>query len=70
MQLLVAHQILVGSAIALCSIFGIRAFVLFARGGTTGDLLLGIAALIVGAALTIYFRKVRAAWRASKDQKR
>ena len=67
MQLLVAHQILIGSAIALAGLFGIRALVLFARGGSTSDLALALASLAVMAALTLYFRKVRKKWRASQD---
>jgi hypothetical protein len=66
MQLLVAHQILIGSAILLCTLFGIRALVLFARAGGTGDLLLALGAAVVGTALAFYLRKVRARWRASR----
>jgi len=66
MQLLVAHQILIGSAIALCTLFGIRALVLFIRGGGRADLLLALGAALVGAALVLYFRKVREKWRVSR----
>lgn len=66
MQLLVVHQILIGSAIALCTLFGIRALVLFLRGGGQQNLLLALGAAIVGAALGLYLRKVREKWRASR----
>jgi hypothetical protein len=66
MQLLVAHQILIGSAIALCTLFGIRALVLFARAGDYQDLLMALGAAVVGAALALYFRKIRERWRASR----
>jgi hypothetical protein len=68
MQLLVAHQILIGSAIALAALFGVRALVLFARDGSALDLLLALASAAVSAALTLYFRKLRARWRASREK--
>jgi hypothetical protein len=66
MQLLVAHQILIGAAIGLASIFGLRGLVLFSRTGESMNLGLGIASLAVAAALGLYFRTVRAKWRASQ----
>ena len=69
MQLLVAHQILIGSAIALCTLFCIRAVVLFARGGGLADLLLAFGAVVVGAAFTLYFRKIREKWRVSRRER-
>ncbi len=66
MQLLVAHQVLIASAIALASIFGLRSAVLFSRGGGAVNLALAAASLLVAAALGLYFRTVRAKWRASK----
>ena len=66
MQLLVAHQILIGSAILLCTLFSIRALVLFARAGGYGDLLLALGAAVIGTALAFYFRKLRERWRASR----
>jgi hypothetical protein len=62
MQLLVAHQILIGSAIALAAIFGVRSLVLFTRGGSGGSLLLAVVALVVAGALGLYFRAVRGRW--------
>ncbi len=66
MQLLVAHQVLIASAIALAAIFGLRSAVLFSRGGGAADLALAAASLLVAAGLVLYFRTVRAKWRASK----
>ena len=68
MQLLVAHQILIGSAIALAVLFSARALVLFAKDGGSPHLLFGLASIVVSAALTLYFRKIRARWRASRDK--
>jgi hypothetical protein len=62
MQLLVAHQILVGSALALALLFGVRSLVIFARGGGSGALVLAVAAIAVAGALGLYLRKVRARW--------
>ena len=62
MPLLVVHQILIGAAIALSGIFGLRALVGFVRRGATLDLALALASLVVGVGLTLYFRKVRARW--------
>jgi hypothetical protein len=68
MQLLVAHQILIGSAIALAVLFGLRALLHFARGEGYPELLLALASAVVGVALSLYFRKVRARWRASREK--
>ncbi len=62
MQLLAAHQILIGSAIALAVLFGVRAVVLFSRAGGAGNLLLAAVSLAVAGALVLYFRTVRARW--------
>lgn len=66
MQLLIAHQILIAAAIALASIFGVRSAVLFARSGGTANLALAFASALVAAGLVLYFRTVRARWRAAK----
>jgi hypothetical protein len=66
MQLLVAHQVLIASAIALATIFGLRSAVLFSRGGGASSLALAAASLLVAAGLALYFRAIRAKWRASK----
>ena len=60
MKLIFVHQILIGAAIGLAALFGIRAIILFAQGGTTTDLILAIASLGIAGALSLYFRKVRA----------
>jgi hypothetical protein len=62
MQRLVAHQILIGSAIALAVIFGLRSAVLFLHGAGAGSLALAAVSLVVAGALGLYFRKVRARW--------
>jgi len=62
MQLLFAHQILIGSAIALAVIFGLRSAVLFLHGAGAGSLALAIASLVVAGALGLYFRAVRGRW--------
>jgi hypothetical protein len=67
MQLLVAHQILIGSAIVLAAVFGVRAAVLFTRGGSSSDLYMALLSAAALVALTLYFRKVRARWRANQD---
>ncbi len=62
MQLLAAHQLLIGSAIALAALFGVRAVVLFSRGGGAGNLALAAVSLAVAGALVVYFRSLRARW--------
>jgi hypothetical protein len=62
MQLLAAHQILIGSAIALAVLFGLRGAVLFLHGAGAGSLALAAASLVVAGALGLYFRTVRARW--------
>ncbi|MFS8065525.1 MAG: hypothetical protein ACMG6S_04050 [Byssovorax sp.] len=66
MQLLVAHQVLIASAIALAAIFGVRSAVIFGRGGGGANLGLAAVSLLLAVALALYFRTVRARWRASK----
>ncbi len=62
MQLLVAHQILIGSAIALALIFGLRAMVHYAHGGAPADLALTVASVVLTGLLAMYLRKVRGQW--------
>ncbi len=66
MQLLVAHQVLIASALALASIFGLRAAVLFARSGGGENLALAFVAALLAVGLGLYFRALRAKWRAMK----
>jgi len=66
MQLLAAHQILIGAAIALAVLFGARAMVLFHRSASPADLVLGVVALLVAAALGKYLQRVRARWIAAR----
>jgi hypothetical protein len=66
MKLIVAHQILIGSAIGLAAIFALRALVVFARGGEPLNLAFAIAAAAVGGALWLYLRAVRAKWAREK----
>ena len=62
MQLLVAHQLLIGSAIALAVIFGLRSMVHYAHGGAPADLALTVASVLLAGLLMMYFRKVRGRW--------
>jgi ABC-type proline/glycine betaine transport system permease subunit len=66
MQLLVAHQILIASAIGLATIFGLRSAVLFGRSGGAADLVLALVSAAFAAGLVLYFRTLRAKWRAMK----
>ncbi len=66
MQLLVAHQVLIASAIALAVIFGVRSAVIFGRGGGGSSLGLAAVSLLLAVVLALYFRTVRARWQASK----
>ena len=67
MQLLVAHQILIAAAIALASIFGVRSAVIFGRTGGGANLALAFVSACLAVALVLYFRTVRAKWRATKQ---
>lgn len=62
MQLLRVHLILIGSAIALAALFGLRALLLLSRGGGSSYVALFAVSVVVAAALVAYFRKVRARW--------
>lgn len=66
MQLLVAHQILIAFAIALATIFGLRSAVIFSRSGGGANLALAAVAAVLAVGLVLYFRTVRAKWRATK----
>ena len=68
MQLLVAHQILIAAAITLATLFGMRALVLFSRGGGSADLVAGLVSLALAAVLIAYLRKVRARWAELKKE--
>jgi len=70
MELLAAHQILIGFAIALSALFGGRAVVLFSRGGGAGNLILAALSLAVAGALVVYLRTVRAQWTALRARRR
>jgi hypothetical protein len=67
MKLIVAHQILIGSAIALAVLFGIRAAVMYAREGARTDLVLTAISAVTAMALGAYLRSVRAK---ASDEKR
>ena len=70
MQLLVAHQLLIGSAIALAVIFGLRSMVQYAHGGAAADLAITVASVVLAGLLMMYFRKVRGQWLAQRDANR
>lgn len=67
MQLLVAHQILIAAAIALATIFGLRSAVIFGRSGGSASLALAFVSALVVVGLVLYFRVLRAKWRALKN---
>jgi hypothetical protein len=66
MQLLVAHQVLIAAAIGLATIFGLRSAVIFSRSGGGANLALAAVSALVVVGLVLYFRTVRAKWRALK----
>lgn len=68
MKLIVAHQVLIATALALAVIFGVRALVISLRGGAPAELAIGLVSLGVGVILALYLRKVRA--RARLDSRR
>jgi hypothetical protein len=68
MRLIIVHQILIGSAIGLAVLFGLRSAVLFARHGGREDLALAVASVAVAGLLAIYLRKVRARCRSADPQ--
>jgi hypothetical protein len=68
MQLLAAHQILIGAAIALAVLFGLRSLVVFVREGGGGALGLAVASIVLAGLLGLYFRTVRAKWLALKRE--
>ena len=67
MQLLVAHQVLIAAAIGLATIFGLRSAVIFGRSGGGANAALALVSLVLAAGLVLYFRTVRAKWRALKS---
>lgn len=67
MKLIVAHQILIVTAVAGALVFGIRSLAIFFRDGASADLTIGLAAFGVVAALVFYLRNVRS--RAKKSTK-
>jgi hypothetical protein len=69
MQLLAFHQILVGAAIALAVLFGLRSVVLFSHEGGAANLAVAAVSFAAAAALGLYFRKVRARWVELKREK-
>ena len=70
MPLLVAHQVLIGSAIALALLFGLRAVALFAHDGGAGTIVSAAVSFAAAALLGLYFRKVRARWLEQRGQGR
>jgi hypothetical protein len=66
MKLIVAHQILIASAIGLAVLFAIRAVAIYVRTGITAELILGVTSGLVAVALIVYLRKVRAKWSAER----
>ena len=69
-RLLVAHQILIASAVALAVLFALRSIAVYAQAGDGTELGIAAASLAIAAGLYWYFRKVRARWLADRDQRR
>lgn len=67
MKLILVHQILIGAALGLAVLFGVRSIVLFAREGSTTDLILAAASLLIALVLALYYRKVRARRLSGRD---
>jgi hypothetical protein len=68
MKLIVVHQFLIGSAVCLGALFGVRAIVLYARGAGSENLAFGLVSVAVAVALVFYLRTVREKVRAAKEQ--
>jgi hypothetical protein len=66
MKLIVVHQIFIASAIGLAVLFAIRSVVVFAKSGTSLELALAAASVVIAAVLSVYLRKVRAKWLQSR----
>ena len=69
MQLLVAHQILITSALGLAVLFGLRSMLLFSRGQGAANLALAAVSVTVALALGAYLRSVRARWLEQKARR-
>lgn len=70
MKLTFVHQILIGSAIALCAIFGLRSLVVGARAGDAGTIVLGVASFAAMVGLGLYLRYFRAKLAAQSGRER
>lgn len=68
MQLLVVHQILIASAIALGALFGLRSLWMFRRAHDATDLVMAIVTAITCVLLARYLKTVRAKWLAQKRE--
>ena len=58
MRLIVAHKILMIAFLVLCAILLVRGVRMYAAVGSTSDLILGIAAAVVGVGLGLYVRRI------------
>ena len=70
MKLIVAHQILITTAILLGIGFGVRGISLFWSKGDPFNAAIGLASIIVAATLTGYLRTIRAKYLAEKAEKK
>lgn len=59
MKLIVAHRVLIGSALALAVLFGIRATVLFLRARIPADGAIAAASFALAGALGAYFARLQ-----------
>jgi EamA domain-containing membrane protein RarD len=58
MRLIVAHKILISTFLVLCAILLVRGVRMYAAIQSTSDLVLGIAAAVVGVGLSFYLRRI------------
>lgn len=58
MKLIVAHRVLIASALALALLFGVRATVLFFRASAPVDGALAVASFALAGALGAYFARL------------
>jgi len=67
MKLAFVHQLLIGSAIGLCAIYGLRSLVVGARAGSTPTMALGLASFAAMVGLAFYLRRFREKLAARKN---
>jgi hypothetical protein len=58
MRLIVAHKILISAFLVLCAILLVRGIRMYAAIQSTTDLVLGVAAGLIGVAISFYLRRI------------